>query len=482
MKNIKISIITILFTSVVSNQAVEYGRHDGSDYCYYIPGSADNKIYPTSEQKAVIVDTYYQDHTVCTKERHVVDMNFDEIKNMFPIFNQTVHGYPLTFLDSGATAQMPQSVLQVMIDYYMHYKSNAGRGLYEFAEKTTAAFEEVRGKVANFIGAKEHEIVFTQGATAGINLVAHIWAKHHLQRGDEIIVSEVEHNANFIPWQQLAHQKGLTLTIVPINDRGVVDPETLQEYISQNTKLVALCHQSNVLGTTNDIAALSPIVHAAGAKLLVDAAQSVAHQKLDVSALGCDFLVFSGHKLYGPTGVGALYINENLFDQIILENFGGGMVYLVELNESEFKEMPHCLEAGTQPIAQVIGLGAAIDFVEQYVNYTDLQHHETRLALRMIAGLQQIDGVTIISHIPDEGEHTNLVTFSVEGYHSYDIAQALDEYGIAVRAGYHCVHLFHEKIGTCSVRVTFSMYNNERDVDFFIDCLAEILGDNKIQK
>lgn len=471
MKKIQYPLMLLVgFIGVLQVSAREVGRHDGGEYCLWTPSF---QTAPATKDSTVGL---YEDDQDLIEDDFIGEMNFKDIRNMFPVFRSQVHNYPLVYLDSASTAQMPQMVLNAIVEYYETYKSNVGRGSYAFAEQATRAFEKTRAKVARFIGAKKQEIVFTSGATAGINLVAHIWAKHHLQKGDEIIVSEIEHNANYIPWQQLAKEKELLLKIVPINDLGVVDIDILCSYLSDKTKLVAVSHQSNVLGTTNDIASIVKVAHTVGAKVLVDAAQSVAHQKIDVKSLGCDFLAFSGHKLYGPTGVGVLFINENLFDQCVLQNFGGGMVYIVEEKDSEFKAMPHCLEPGTQAIAQVIGLGAAIDFVKKYINFEVVQHHETSLACKFAEELEKIPGITIISHVPQEGEHNNMVTFIVDGIHAYDVATHLDQYGIAVRAGYHCVHLYHEKLGgNNSIRASFSIYNTEKEVDFLVLCLKKML-------
>lgn len=467
--------LTMIFAcmSIQSIETKEVGRHDGGEYCLWTPGLQSDFI--TKDSTVGL----YEDDQDQAEDAFVGEMDFEAIRNMFPIFKSQVHGHPLVYLDSASTAQMPQMVLDAIVAYYENYKSNVGRGLYAFAEQATRTFEKTRAKVARFIGAKKQEIVFTSGATAGINLVAHIWAKHHLKKGDEIIVSEIEHNANYVPWQQLAKEKELSLKIIPINESGVLDIEALKSSICDKTKLVAVTHQSNVLGTTNDIAAIVQIAHAVGAKVLVDAAQSIAHQKIDVKALDCDFLAFSGHKLYGPTGVGVLFIQSRLFDECVLQNFGGGMVYIVEEKDSEFKSMPHCLEPGTQAIAQVIGLGAAIDFVKKHIDFEAVQHHETKLACKFAAELEKIPGITILSHVPEQGEHNNMVTFVVDAIHAYDVATYLDQYGIAVRAGYHCVHLYHEKLGgNNSIRASFSIYNTEEEVDFLVACLKKMFVAN----
>lgn len=475
-----IVILSLLF--VVENQSAEFGKHDGAEYCYYVPGDASGRVYPTAEERKSIVDDYYDcdvDAASIHRDHFVGDMDFEATRKAFPIFKQQVNGYPFIYLDSGSTAQMPQVVLDAIVNYYKDYKSNIGRGIYDFAAQTTEQFELVRSKVAAFIGAKKQEIIFVPGTTAGINLVARAWADHAIHAGDEILVSELEHNANYLPWQQLALRNDAVLKIMPVNAQGVVEIDVLEQYISNKTKLVALVHQSNVLGSVNDIQALTEVAHRVGAKVLVDAAQSIVHQKIDVTSLDCDFLSFGAHKIYGPTGIGALFVKESLMKDFEIQHFGGGMVYYVghsTEDASEFKAFPHALESGTQPIAQVIGLGAAIDFVQQYVDLAQAQEHETRLVRCFAKQLQDIPGVTIISPIPAEGEHNNLVTFISDNCHAYDIAEYLNRYGIAVRAGYHCVHIYHENIGgRASVRVSFSIYNTEQEVDFVIEKLQQLL-------
>ncbi|MFA5999185.1 MAG: cysteine desulfurase [Candidatus Babeliales bacterium] len=485
MKKSLFLIIALGFTAQANS--IEVGKHDSSKNCCWIPGRKSNAKFSDVEQKKIFDQRAFKsgagaDYEFSFAQEHQEfigfqgQMNFEELRNCFPIFKNGVRDYPLAYLDSGATAQMPQSVLDEIVAYYATYKSNVGRGMYEFAEHATSKFEESRVKVARFIGAKKEEIAFTSGATASINLAAHIWGQCHIGEGDEIIVSEVEHNANFIPWYQLALEKGAVLKRVPLNDRGVVEVETLQKYITNKTKLVAITHQSNILGTINDIAALAQAAHAVGAKVLVDGAQSIVHRKIDVKALDCDFFVFSGHKLFGPTGVGVLYVKEGLFSECQLCNFGGGIVYSVTPEHIEFKGMPHCLEPGTPPIAQVIGLGAAIDFIEKNINFEQAQEHETFLVHRLVDGLQQIPGIKIISPIPAHGEHNSMVTFTYDKIHPYDIAQYLSQHNVAVRAGFHCAQPYHDKVGVnATIRASFTFYNTQQEVDFLIECLKKLL-------
>ena len=398
-------------------------------------------------------------------------MDFHALRAMFPIFEQKVNGCPFVFFDSASTAQMPQIVLDSIISYYATYKSNVGRGVYTFAEKATAAYEASRDCVARFIGAKSKEIVFTSGATASINLVVHAWAQKHLQPGDEILVSAIEHHSNFVPWQQIAIAKGLVLRIVPVTQKGLVDVAVFQKHLSNKTKLVAIVHMSNILGGVNDIATMVRMAHSVGAKVLVDACQSIAHQKVDVVEMGCDFLVFSGHKLFGPTGVGVLFVQQSLIPEMIEIDFGGGMVFSVGETQSSFKSFPHSFEAGTPNIAQVIGLGAAVDFVDTYIDFTGLEAHEAMLTDLLHDDLKAFDDIEVV------GAHGHVVTFFSKTHHAHDIAAYLDQFGIAVRAGHHCVQLFHKQCGiNASVRVSFSLYNTAQEVEFFLECLKKLLS------
>lgn len=470
-------LIIIFSLNLKALQPVEVGPDDGGEYCYRVPGVASG-MFPDFERSSDRPGVAACGCSLAEQNFLSVDwtnrtIDFAAVRAMFPIFKSVVHDHPFIFFDSAATAQMPQPVLDEIVKYYQEYKSNVGRGLYVFAEQATYMFETARAKVARFIGAQKEEIVFTSGATAAINLVAQIWASCHVQEGDEILISEVEHNANFIPWQQLVKRKGAVLKIVPLTDQGLLDLQALKHSLSEKTKLVAVTHQSNILGTCNDIASIVQIAHAAGAKVLVDAAQSVAHQKIDVRNLDCDFLVFSGHKLYGPTGVGVLFIKQELCEQCMLTNFGGGAVLEVALEHVNFKPFPHCLEPGTQAIAQVIGLGAAIDFVWQNIDFAQVQEHETNLVRYLATELEKISKIKILSPIPALGQHNNLVTFTTDQCHAYDVAEFLDLQGIAVRAGYHCVQPYHDKHaqGLSSVRVSMSVYNTMQEVDYLIECL-----------
>lgn len=402
-----------------------------------------------------------------------------EFRSFFPILKIKINNSPLVYFDSASTAQVPQTVVDAMTDYYVHYKANVGRGIYTFAEKATAEYEKVRFDVARFIGTQAQNIVFTAGATDAINLVANSWAALNVHPGDEILLSAVEHHSNFLPWQELALKLNLVIKIAPVDEHGAIDIDQFKKLLSTKTKLVAVVHSSNVTGATNDIFLLTQLAKSVGACVLIDACQSVVHQKIDVENIGSDFLVFSGHKLFGPTGVGILYVATERINQMKPSQFGGGMVFSVGQDQSEYRPFPKGFEAGTPNVAGVISLGAAINFVQEHVNFDQLKKHETELTIRMIEGLQKIAGVKIISFNPSlvSNSSAHLVTFTSDKYHAHDIASYLDRYGIAVRAGHHCVQLYHQQCNlNATVRISFSLYNTLEEVDFVVQKLQEFLG------
>ncbi|MBP7854738.1 cysteine desulfurase [Candidatus Babeliales bacterium] len=400
------------------------------------------------------------------------DINIAKLRDMFPIF-QNKHNF--IYLDSASTAQVPQSVIDATAEYYARYKANVGRGIYHAAEHATEQFEHARKQVATLINAHHESIVFTSGATESINIVAANFASF-LQSGDEIVVSNIEHHSNFVPWQQLAIQKKLKLVIVPANSDGFVDADILQKHVTFKTKLISIVHTSNVTGASNDVAAFAKIAHAVGAKILVDASQSIVHQKIDATALQCDFLVFSGHKLFGPTGVGILYVAPSAQMMIQPLKFGGGMVFSVQETTTKMKQFPYCFDAGTPNIAGVIGLGAAVEFVQNNINFEQLAHHETGLVKKLYDALQIFDDVHVLSIAPDKQQHVCMLTFYSKKHHAHDIASFLDVHGIAVRAGHHCVQMFHENQGVnASVRVSFAVYNTSQEVDYLINAFRQFL-------
>ncbi len=406
-------------------------------------------------------------------------MNVLNFKKYFPIFKNKVHGNPLIYFDNAATAQVPQQVIDAINDYYVHYKSNIGRGIYTLAERATFEYEQARKTIAHFIGAEADNLVFTSGATDSVNLVANSWGAHNLQNGDEIIVSSVEHHSNFLPWQEVAHKRNLVLKIVPVTNQGLLDIDEFKKALTKKTKLVAIVHSSNVVGGTNDMELIGQLAHQVGAAVLVDAAQSIAHQKIDVQTMDCDFLLFSGHKLFGPTGIGILYAKSERINEMQPSKFGGGMVFSVSQPHSEYRSFPKGYEAGTPHIAGAIGLAAAVKFIQEYVDFDALMKHETSLTVRMIQGLSKIPGVKVISFDPSQAKdsHAHLVTFVSDKYHAHDIAAYLDQFAIAVRAGHHCVQLYHKQCNiNASVRCSFSGYNSIQEVDFVVQKLQEFLG------
>jgi cysteine desulfurase/selenocysteine lyase len=403
-------------------------------------------------------------------------MNIKNIKSQFPIFQQQLNGYDFIYFDSASTAQVPDVVIAASSAFYESYKSNVGRGIYQHAETATLHYENARKTVANFIGADAREIVFTSGTTAAINMIAQSWARHNMQAGEEIIVSDAEHHSNVLPWLELAREKNLTVTVVPVNLQGVVDPETFEQYLSSKTRLVAIFYTSNLLGTTNDVAKITQLAHAAGARVLIDAAQAVAHRKILVKDIACDWLVFSGHKLFGPTGVGVLYSSANVYPEMQPSVLGGGMVFSLTAAGYSWKQAPACFEAGTPAIAQAVGLAQAVEWVTENVDFALLQRHETELVQRAGESLSAISSVVIVSHLPEPGESSNLITFYSTKVHAHDIAAHLDSSGIAVRAGNHCVQPYHEKRGvSATVRLSFSVYNTAAELDFCLKRLEEIL-------
>lgn len=485
MKNHQKIFLLGIILLIARLEAREFGVHDGGEYYKFKDNIiikdayfALKKLYPVPLSCSRSGDSSIEDLELDELDPQYWDthvMDFNAVRDQFPILKTTVQEKPVMYFDSASTAQMPQSVIDAVVEYYQTYRANVGRGLYAFAEKSTRMFELARMKIARFMNAEKTEIIFTAGTTASINLAAHVWVKNNIVQGDEIIVSEVEHNANFIPWQQLAKSTGAVLKRVPLNERGVVDLETFKKYVTPKTKFVALTHQSNILGMVNDVKPLIQAAHEVGAKVLIDGAQSIAHTKIDVKDLDCDFFAFSGHKLFGPTGVGVLYMKQSLFEACKLCNFGGGMVYEVTPEFTEFKSMPYCFEPGTQAIAEVIGLGAAIDFIQKNIDFVRAQEHETILVCKLANALLELPGIKILSPVPQEGEHNSLVTFTSDRYHAYDIAEFLDMHGIFVRAGYHCVQPYHDKMGgLSSVRVSISVYNSEAEIDYLIEVLKKM--------
>lgn len=367
----------------------------------------------------------------------------------------------LSYLDNAATTQKPQMVLDAMDALYREACANVHRAIHTLGEEATRRYEAARSKAARFIGAGRRELVFTRGTTESINLVARTFGET-LGPGDEIVVTEMEHHANLVPWQQLAQRRGVTLRPVHVLDDGTLDLEEYDRLLSSRTRLVAVTMASNVLGTVNPVADLARRAHAAGALVLVDAAQGAPRVRIDVKTLGADLLAFSGHKLYGPFGIGVLWGREELLDALPPFMGGGEMIREVRLDGFEANELPYKFEAGTPPIAEAVGLGAAIEWLES-VGLTELGAYESALAARLAAALRGIPGVRVLGDAP---QRAGIVAFAVEGLHAHDLSAYLDERGIEVRAGHHCAHPLATRFGVASsARASFAAYNGAAEVD-----------------
>ncbi|HUF34715.1 MAG TPA: cysteine desulfurase [Gemmatimonadales bacterium] len=388
----------------------------------------------------------------------------------FPIFSTTVRGKPLVYLDSAATSQKPRRVIEAVSDFYATGNANIHRGVYHLSERATAAFEDARGRVARFLGASSPgEIVFTSGTTGAINLVAQSWGRSTLRPGDEVLVTGMEHHSNLVPWQLLCEQTGAVLRAVPITEAGELDLEAFDRLLGPRTRIFAVTHVSNVLGTINPIRELAARARSAGAVTVVDGAQSVPHLPVDVQALGCDFFACSSHKLFGPTGVGVLYGRAALLERMPPWQGGGSMIATVGLERSTYAPPPARFEAGTPPIAEVIGLGAAIDYMEE-IGLAAIGRWEGELLGRAREALGDLPGIRLIG---SPARQASVVSFVVEGVHPHDVSAVLDHEGIAVRAGHHCAQPLMERLGLpATVRASFAFYNVMEDVD----ALARGLG------
>lgn len=384
----------------------------------------------------------------------------------------------LIYCDNAATTLTPQPVIDALVQYYTHEHAPIHRGIYARAEYATERYEQARATVARFIGACSDEIVFTSGATQAINMVARGWGDKHVMAGDEIIVSALEHHANVVPWQELARRKNAVLRVIPLTGEGKLDMQAYRALLSFKTKIVAVTHVSNVLGTRVDVQTIALMAHAVGAKVLIDACQSVPHERIDVSSLGADFLVFSGHKLYGPTGIGVLWISRDLHDAIEPVVYGGGMVYSVGAHAASWVRGLRKLEAGSPPAAQAVGLAAAIDYLEKTVDFALLRIQEAALCMQLIEGLQRIPGIQVLGPIEELKKNGHLVSFVVDGMHAHDVAAYLDMHGIAVRAGHHCAQPLHQMLGIqASIRVSFYAHNTAQEVAYLLACLTRLKKD-----
>jgi len=387
----------------------------------------------------------------------------ERIRADFPILTQKVYGKPLAFLDSGASAQKPRVVIDTMTRMYEHSYANVHRGIYHLSQTSTDIYEKARETVARFIGTPDsREIVFVRNATEAINLVAYSWGEAFLQPGDEVLISHMEHHANIVPWQMLRDRRGIVLKVAPVNDRGELIWDAFVGLIGPKTRLVAITHVSNTLGTIVPVADVIRIAHAKGAKVLIDGSQAVQHMAVDVKALDADFYVFTGHKLYGPTGIGVLYAKAALLEAMPPWQGGGDMILSVTFEKTEYNEIPHKFEAGTPAFVEAAGLAAAIDYV-QAIGIEAIAAHEHDLLLYATEKLKAINSLRIIG---EAGHKAGVISFVLEGIHPHDIGTILDREGVAVRVGQHCAHPLMERFGVpATVRASFGLYNTRADID-----------------
>ncbi|WP_077928216.1 aminotransferase class V-fold PLP-dependent enzyme [Wohlfahrtiimonas populi] len=397
----------------------------------------------------------------------------DTIRQAFPILNETVHGKPLAFLDTGASAQKPLCVINAEKEVYEKYYANIHRGVYFFSQESTERYENVRKVVCELIGSHDpREIIFTKGTTESINLVAHSLGNLLLDRGDRVMITEMEHHANIVPWQMICQAKGSQLIVVPVLDDGSLDMDFLHANLDSTVKIVAVTQISNALGTINDIAAITKKAHEVGAKILVDGAQGVVHEPLNVKELDLDFYVFSAHKLYGPTGVGVLYGKKELLNAMPPYQTGGDMIDEVTFEKTTFAPLPNKFEAGTPNIAGVIAFETAIRFVQE-VGFDYIVEHEKELLDYATAELSKLPEVRLIGTAKNK---VGVISFVVKGVHPHDIGTMLDHFGVAIRVGHHCAQPIMKRFGVpATARVSFGMYNTKAEVDQLIDGLKKII-------
>lgn len=400
-------------------------------------------------------------------------IDIEAIRKQFPILHQEVNGKPLVYFDNAATSQKPQCVIDALTHYYNKDNSNIHRGIHTLAERATTAFEDTRKAVAKFLNANEvEEVIFTKGTTEGINLVAATFGRKFINAGDEIIVSALEHHSNIVPWQILCEEKGAILKVVPVNEKGELIFDEYVKLLSDKTKLVSVNYISNALGTINSVKEMITEAHKFGAKVLIDAAQAAPHVKLDVKDLDCDFLAFSAHKVYGPTGVGALYGKRELLEAMPPYQGGGEMIKDVSFSGTTYNDIPYKFEAGTPNIGEVIAFKAAIDFVEE-LGQENIARYEDELMAYANDLLKDVDGFTPVG---TADKKASVISFLIEGVHPFDLGQLLDARGIAVRTGHHCAQPLMEFFNIeGTIRASFSVYNTKEEIKYFVDSLKAVI-------
>jgi len=400
------------------------------------------------------------------------DFDIERVRQDFPILREKVHGKPLVYLDSAATSQKPQAVIDAMSHFLLKENANVHRGVHYLAERATDAYEGARDKVKQFLNAKDvHEIVFVRGTTEAINLVAQTYGKMHVDADDEVLITAMEHHSNIVPWQMLCEEKGGRLRVAPITDAGEIVLEELERLIGPKTKLVAITHVSNVLGTVNPIRQIVEMAHARGARVLVDGAQAAPHIKIDVQALGCDFYAFSGHKMYGPTGIGVLYGRSELLDEMPPYQGGGDMILSVSFEKTIYNKPPAKFEAGTPNMAGAVGLGVAVDFLSGLEQDALLAHEQDVLSYA-IRALSEVPGLRLIGTASGKA---SVISFVLDDVHPHDIGTILDREGVAIRTGHHCAQPLMNRLGVAATaRASLACYSTRQDIDALVSGLGKV--------
>ncbi len=412
-------------------------------------------------------------NSLVEKENRKMNYDIKKYRSDFPILSREVYGKPLVYFDNGATTQKPKSVIDSISDYYSRYNSNIHRGVHHLSQKASFAYENARATVQKHINANSaNEIIFTRGTTESINLVAYSFLRNRLTPGDEILITEMEHHSNILPWQSLCEEKGAVLRIVPVNDNGELEIASLQKLLSPKTKFFAFTHVSNTLGTINQAKEIIELAHAANITVLVDGAQAIPHMQVDVQDLNCDFYCFSAHKIYGPTGIGALYVKEDILNDMIPYQTGGGTIKTVSFEKTVYVDGPLKFEAGTPNIEGAIGFAKALDYVNE-IGMENIAMHEHKLLVYATEKMKAIPAMRIIGTAK---EKAGVISFVVGKIHPFDLGTILDQQGIAVRTGHHCTQPLMERFGVPgTVRVSFGLYNTKEEVDLFIMALEKAL-------
>jgi cysteine desulfurase/selenocysteine lyase len=403
----------------------------------------------------------------------VFTFDVERVRRDFPILRRTVRGRPLVYLDNAATTQKPRQVIERLVRYYEEENSNVHRGVHYLSEVATAAYEGARGIIQRFINARsEKEVVITRGTTEGINLVAQTWGRQNVREGDEIVITAIEHHSNIVPWQMLCAEKGAMLRVAPVNDEGDVIIEEFAKLLNERTKIVAFGHASNALGTINPVRQMTQLAHDAGAIVVIDGAQGVPHLPIDVQQIGCDFYAFSGHKVYGPTGIGALYGREALLDAMPPWMGGGDMILSVSFEKTTYNALPYKFEAGTPNIADAIALGTALEYVAS-LGLENIAAHEHELLTYATDRLQEIEGLRIIG---TARQKASVISFTLEGVHPHDIGTILDQEGIAIRTGHHCAQPLMMRFNVPATgRASFGVYNTRAEADLLVEGLRKVI-------